>query len=106
MMNRPIFQLSSSTFLGRSSGSLRRGIASGSRENFTVGNDSDPTRSRTPEASPATMHKISSGQRISPLVGSSDHKHASSGTTSGIKNYESTLKGIESLHFDEEDKGH
>ncbi|KAL3368829.1 hypothetical protein AABB24_009575 [Solanum stoloniferum] len=96
--------LPSSTFLGRSSGSLRRGLVSGSRETFTVGNDSDPTRSRAPEASPATMHKISSGQRISPLVGSSDPKHASSGP--GVKNYESTLKGIESLHFDEEDKGH
>ncbi|XP_009764702.1 casein kinase 1-like protein 2 [Nicotiana sylvestris] len=99
--------LSSSTFLGRSSGSLRRGLVSGSRETFTMGNDSDPTRSRTPEASPATMNKISSGQRSSPLVGSSDAKHASSDrNTSGIKNYETTLKGIESLHFDEEDRGH
>lgn len=72
-----------------------------------MGNDSDPTRSRTPEASPATMNKISSGQRSSPLVGSSDAKHASSDrNTSGIKNYETTLKGIESLHFDEEDRGH
>lgn len=72
-----------------------------------MGNDSDHTRSRTPEASPATMHKISSGQRSSPFVGSSDAKHASSGrNTSGIKNYETTLKGIESLHFDEEDRGH
>ncbi|KAK6789585.1 hypothetical protein RDI58_013385 [Solanum bulbocastanum] len=96
--------LPSSTFLGRSSGSLWRGLVSGSHETFTVGNDSDPTRSRVPEASPATMHKIPSGQRISPLVGSSDPKHASSGP--GVKNYESTLKGIESLHFDEEDKGH
>lgn len=104
-MKRSIFQLPSSTFLGRSSGSLRRGLVSGSRETSSVGNGSDPTRSRAPEASPATMHKISSGQRISPLVGSSDPtKHASS--VPGVKNYESTLKGIESLHFDEEEKGH
>ncbi|TMW99965.1 hypothetical protein EJD97_001607 [Solanum chilense] len=97
--------LPSSTFLGRSSGSLRRGLVSGSRETSSVGNGSDPMRSRAPEASPATMHKISSGQRISPLVGSSDPtKHASS--VPGVKNYESTLKGIESLHFDEEEKGH
>ncbi|CAN4097530.1 unnamed protein product [Withania somnifera] len=98
--------LSSSAFLVRSSGSLRRGLVSGSRETSTVRNDSDPTRSRMPEASPSTMHKISSGHRVSPLVGLSDPKHASSGSTSGMKNYESTLKGIEGLHFDEEDKGH
>lgn len=72
-----------------------------------MGNDSDPTRSQMPEASPAAMHKTSSGQRTSPLIGSSDPKHASSGrSNSGMKNYESMLKGIESLHFNEEEKGH
>ncbi|KAI3447154.1 hypothetical protein Pfo_003819 [Paulownia fortunei] len=99
--------LSSSTFFGRSSGTLRRAAVSGSRETLTLGNDSDPTRSRTPEASPATVNKISSGQRISPLGGSSDPKHTSSGRNiSSIKNYDSAIKGIESLHFDDEERFH
>ncbi|KAK6126780.1 hypothetical protein DH2020_039469 [Rehmannia glutinosa] len=100
-------QLSSSTFFGRSSGTLRRPAVSGSRETFTLGNDSDPTRSRTPEASPATLNKISTGQRTSPLGGSSDPKHTSSGRNNpSIKNYDSTIKGIESLHFDDEERFH
>ncbi|CAN4103780.1 unnamed protein product [Withania somnifera] len=99
--------LSSSIFLGRSSGSLRQGLVCGSRETFTTGNDSDPTHSCTPEASLATMHKISGGHRNSLLGGSSDPRYASSGkNTSGIKNYESTLIGIETLHFDDEEKAH
>ncbi|KAM3221532.1 casein kinase 1-like protein 2 isoform X1 [Capsicum annuum] len=99
--------LSSSTFLGRSSGSLRQGRVSGSRETFTMGNDSGPTHSCTPEASPAAMHKISGGHRSSLLGGSSDTRYASSGkNTSGIKNYESALKGIETLHFDDEGRAH
>ncbi|XP_060190987.1 casein kinase 1-like protein 1 isoform X1 [Lycium barbarum] len=98
---------SSSTFMGRSSGSLRRDLVSGSRETFTMGNDSDPTHSRTPEASPATMHTISGGHRSSPLGGSSDPRYASSGrNASGIRNYESTLRGIETLHFDDEERAH
>ncbi|KAL0333758.1 UNVERIFIED_CONTAM: Casein kinase-like protein 2 [Sesamum angustifolium] len=99
--------LSSSTFFGRSSGTLRRTAVSGSRETFTLGNDSEPTRSRTPEASPATVNKISSGQRTSPLGGSSEPKHTSSGrNNTSIKNYDSAIKGIESLHFDDEERFH
>lgn len=72
-----------------------------------MGNDSDPTHSRMPEASPATMHKISGGHRSSLLGGSSDPRYASSSkNTSGIKNYESALKGIETLHFDDEERAH
>lgn len=72
-----------------------------------MGNDSDPTYSRTPQARPATMHKISGGHRSSLLGGSSDPRYASSSkNTSGIKNYESTLKGIETLHFDDEERAH
>ncbi|GER36010.1 casein kinase I-like [Striga asiatica] len=99
--------LSSSSFFGRSSGSLRRPAVSGSRDTFTLGNDSDQTRSRTPEASPATANKISSAQRTSPLGGSSDPKHSSSGRNNpGIKNYDSAIKGIESLRFDDEERFH
>ncbi|KAL3532641.1 hypothetical protein ACH5RR_006162 [Cinchona calisaya] len=90
--------------LGRSSGSMRRGAIAGSRETFTAGNDSDLPRSRTPEASPGTAQIISSGQRTSqlPLGGSSDPRHTPSGKiNSSTKTFESTLKGIESLRFDD-----
>lgn len=93
--------LSSSNLLGHSSGLLKRAGISSSREALTGGNDSLPSRSRTAEASPGTMQRFSSGQRSSP-VGSSDAKHSSGGRITSIKNYESTLKGIESLHFDDE----
>lgn len=97
--------MSGSSFLGRSSGSLRRGALSGSRETFTPGTDSDPARVRASEASPGTIHKISSVQRSSPFGGSSDPKHSSSGKNNPTtKNLESTLKGIESLNFDDEEK--
>ncbi|XP_073034916.1 casein kinase 1-like protein 2 [Primulina eburnea] len=93
---------SSSTLFGRSSGSLWRGAVSGSRETLTLGNDSEPNRFHTPETSPATINKISSGQRISPLGGSSEPKHISSGRSNPTtKNYDSTIKGMESLHFDD-----
>ncbi|KAF7147614.1 hypothetical protein RHSIM_Rhsim03G0231400 [Rhododendron simsii] len=95
--------LSSSTFLGQSSGSLRRPAVSTSREGLIVGNESDPVRSRTTEASPGTQQKISSGQRSSPFGGSSDPNRTSSGRNN---KYETTLKGIEGLHFDDEERDH
>ncbi|GAB4837980.1 Casein kinase 1-like protein 2 [Ancistrocladus abbreviatus] len=93
--------LSSSNLLGRSSGSLRRAAVSSSRDGIMGGNDSDPSRARNAEVSPGMVQKISSGQRISP-VGSSDPKQLSSSRNTNLKNYESTLKGIESLNFDDE----
>ncbi|XP_073031996.1 casein kinase 1-like protein 1 [Primulina eburnea] len=90
--------LSSSTFFGRSSGSLRRGAISGSRDTFAMGNESDPPRSRTPEASTAPVNKISIGQRSSPLVMPSEPKYASYGRN----NYDSAIKGMESLRFEDE----
>ncbi|KAL3623622.1 Casein kinase 1-like protein 2 [Castilleja foliolosa] len=102
--------LSSSSFFGRSSAGtvlLRRPAVSGSRETFTMGNDSDPARSRAPEASPATVNKILSAQKTSPLGGPSDPKQASSGRTNpNLKNYDSAIKGIESLRFDDEERLH
>ncbi|CAL9161244.1 unnamed protein product [Musa hybrid cultivar] len=90
---------SSSTFMGRSSGSSRRAAVSSSRD--MVGPDTDQSRTRTAEASPVTFHKVSSAQRNSPA----EHKHTSSGRKpSAIKNYESTLKGIEGLNFDSEER--
>lgn len=96
-------QLSSSTFLGRSSGSLRRAAVSSSREAF-VGSEVDPSRSRTTDASPGGFRRVISTQRSSP-VGSLEPKRSSSArNTSNIKNYESTLKGIEGLNFDTDER--
>ncbi|XP_020105707.1 casein kinase 1-like protein 2 isoform X1 [Ananas comosus] len=81
--------LSSSTFLGRSGGSSRRAAVSSSRD--------------TEFAKLST----SAPQRSSP-IGSAEPKHSSSGRhpSSNTKNYESTLKGIESLSFDKDDRIH
>ncbi|XP_058073934.1 casein kinase 1-like protein 2 [Magnolia sinica] len=97
--------LSSSTFLGRSSGSSRRAAVSSSRDAI-VGSEADHSRSRTTEASPGGFRKVVSAQRSSP-VGSSEPKRSSSGrNASNIKNYESTLKGMECLNFDTEERLH
>eukprot|EP00262_Sarcandra_glabra_P002792 TRINITY_DN1317_c0_g3_i1.p1 TRINITY_DN1317_c0_g3~~TRINITY_DN1317_c0_g3_i1.p1 ORF type:complete len:475 (-),score=84.66 TRINITY_DN1317_c0_g3_i1:524-1948(-) len=93
----------SSTFLGRSGGSSRRAAVSSSRDAM-VGSEADPSRPRTMEASPGGFRKVVSGQRSSP-VGSSEPKRSSSGrNASNIKNYESTLKGIEGLNFDTDER--
>lgn len=68
--------VSSSSFMGRSSGSFRRG-----------GIDSDPTRSRTPpDISPGALQKLYGGQQ----------------KTSGSKEYESAVKGVEAMRLDGE----
>lgn len=92
----------SSNFV-RSSGSSKRAAVSGSRDAMMIGTESDPSRIRTTDASPAGYRKISTGQKSSP-VGSSDPKRTSSGkNTSAVKNFESALKGIETLHFNSEE---
>ncbi|RWR82759.1 casein kinase 1-like protein 2 [Cinnamomum micranthum f. kanehirae] len=94
--------LSSSTFLGRSSGSARRAAISSSRE--MTGNEVDPSRPRTMEASAGGFSKVFSGQRSAP-IGSSEPKRSSSGrNASNTKNYESTLKGLECLSFDNNER--
>ncbi|XP_044463985.1 casein kinase 1-like protein 1 isoform X2 [Mangifera indica] len=98
--------LSSSNFMGRSSGSSRRAAAVSSSRDAFAGSEADHQRSHATERSPGAVHRISSAQRISP-VGSSDPKRTSSGrNTSHIKSYESTLKGIEGLHFDGDERVH
>ncbi|KAK1312252.1 Casein kinase I isoform delta-like [Acorus calamus] len=103
---------SNPNFLGRSSGSSRRAAVSSSRDVMTGSSDVDMmTRPRTTDASPgAAFRKISSGQRSSPVSGSAEQpKRSSSGrnnTSSNIKNYESTLKGIECLNFDTDERLH
>ncbi|KAF6157221.1 hypothetical protein GIB67_041682 [Kingdonia uniflora] len=94
--------ISSSTLLGRSGGSSSRRAAVSSSRDAII--ESDLSRSRTTEASPGTFRKISSGQRNMP-AGSSEPKRTSSGRLiTNMKNYESTLKGIESLTFDGDER--
>lgn len=86
--------LSSSTFLVRPSSSSRHAAVSSSRD-MMVGSDA-----RTSDASPGTFCRVSTAQK-SPPLSSTDAKRTSSGRQlSNIKNYESTLKGIEGLNFD------
>lgn len=100
-----LVQMSSYNLL-RSSGSSRRVAVPNSREAAVVGSDTDPSRPRTTDASPGAFQKISSGQRSSPVV-SSENRHTTSGrSTSNIKNFESTLRGIESLHFNNNERVH
>ncbi|XP_077210572.1 casein kinase 1-like protein 2 isoform X2 [Tasmannia lanceolata] len=97
--------LSGSTFLGRSSGSgsLRRAAVSSSRDAM-VGSEAESTRPRTTDTGSGGFRKVASAQRSSP-VGSSEPKRSSSvRNPSNIRNYESTLKGIESLNFDTDER--
>jgi len=74
-------QLSKPNVLGQSSGSRRAGVSS-SRDAF-AGSD------RTTEVNPG-MRKITSGRNAS----------------SHVKNYESAVKGIESLQLENEKRAH
>ncbi|KAJ0075350.1 hypothetical protein Patl1_33562 [Pistacia atlantica] len=97
---------SSYSFL-RSGGSSRRAAFSSrdaiSRDATAFVNEADP---RITDANPGAFQKISSGQRSSPVV-SSENRHTSSGrNTSNIRNFESTLRGIESLNFNKDERVH
>ncbi|XP_077216450.1 casein kinase 1-like protein 2 [Tasmannia lanceolata] len=95
--------LSSSTFLGRSSGSSK-GAAVSSTRDAMVASVVDTARPRTTDPSPGGFYKVVSAQRSSP-VGSPEPKHSSSvRNPSNIKNYESTLKGIECLNFNTDER--
>ncbi|THU59554.1 hypothetical protein C4D60_Mb07t03330 [Musa balbisiana] len=105
MGNDPSFSkeaiFSRSAFLGRSSGSSRRAAVSSSRD--ILGSEADQTCSRTAEASPGTFCKVSSAQQSSP-ISSAGHKHTSGRNSFTIKNYETTLRGIEAFNFDSEER--
>lgn len=109
MANDPAFSkdaMMSSYNLLRSSGSSRRVAVPHSREAAFVGSDTDPSRPRTTDASPGAFQKFSSGQRSSPVVSSENRHTTSSRGTSNVKNFESTLRGIESLHFNSNERVH
>lgn len=94
--------LSGSSFMGRSSGSTRRATVSHSREALV--SESDSSRPRTMEGTPGAFRKVSSGQKSLP-TGSSEPKRSSSGRNiTNSKTYESTLKGIEGLNFDHDER--
>ncbi|KAF9613077.1 hypothetical protein IFM89_005525 [Coptis chinensis] len=98
--------LSSSGFLGRSSGSSRRAAVSSSRDAMVVGSETDPSRPRTTEASPGSLRKVVSGQRSSPISSLDAKRTSSSRNPTNIKNFESTLKGIEGLNFENDERLH
>ena len=91
--------------MGQSGGSSSRRVAVSSSRNAFAGSEVDPQHSRTTDASPGALHKISSRQR-SP-VESADPKRTLSGrNTSHVKNYEAALKGIEGLQFENNERIH
>ncbi|XP_015890690.1 casein kinase 1-like protein 2 [Ziziphus jujuba] len=95
--------LSSSNF-SRPSGSARRPAVSSSRDAVIVGSESDMSRPQTTDASSGTFRKITGGQRSSPIV-SSEHNRTTTGRNiPNAKNLESTLRGIESLHFNNDER--
>ncbi|KAL6597896.1 hypothetical protein ACP70R_037689 [Stipagrostis hirtigluma subsp. patula] len=95
----------SSTFMGRSSGSLRRPAVSSSRDLQT--SEAEPSRSRTSDASPGTLQRNAPPRRTSQMLDYSDPRNSSSGRhVSNTKNYESTLRGIQGLNFDANDRIH
>ncbi|CAL4963088.1 unnamed protein product [Urochloa decumbens] len=94
--------LPSSTFLGRSSGSLRRPAVSSSRATGEA-----EIRSRTPDTSPGTFQRNAPPRRPSQTLEYADPRLSSSGRLMpNTKNYESTLRGIQGLNFDANDRIH
>lgn len=58
---------------------------------------------------PGTMHKISSGQRSPPrgtAAAADPRRSSTTRNATQMKAYETTLKGIESLNFDSDEKVH
>ncbi|RRT79500.1 hypothetical protein B296_00012088 [Ensete ventricosum] len=91
---------SGSTNLEQSSGSSRRAFFPSSRDMVS---EADVPRTSMAEVSPGNFLKVSSSQRSSPFS-SSEPKYTTSGRNPNIKNYESTLKGIDGFRFDDEER--
>uniref|UniRef100_A0ACD5YQF5 Uncharacterized protein n=1 Tax=Avena sativa TaxID=4498 RepID=A0ACD5YQF5_AVESA len=104
---------SNSTFMGRSSGSSRRPAVSSSREPSTDADRDQQARSRTTDASPGGTFQRSAPRWSPQQVDSSDAnnnrrsssgRHPSSSSANAAKNYESTVRGIQGLNFDSDDR--
>ncbi|KAM0944725.1 putative protein kinase CK1-CK1 family [Dioscorea sansibarensis] len=96
---------SSSTLFGRSSGSARRAAVSSSRD-IMAGNEGEQSRTHATEASTGNFRRFSGPQRSSPVASAEPRRTSSGRHPSNIKTYESTLKGIEHLNFDGNEKYH
>ncbi|KAL6221991.1 hypothetical protein ACLB2K_005383 [Fragaria x ananassa] len=94
--------LSNPNMMGRSSGSSRRPAVSSSREGF--GRSESEHRVRTNDASPGTGHRISSGQRSSPVESSDPTRTGRH--SSQIRNYGTAIRGLEGLQLDHEERIH
>lgn len=98
-------QFSSSTLLGRSSGSFRRPTISSSRE--LKNSEAETSRSHTPDASSGAFQRNVPPHRTSQMADYSDLRHSTSGRhVPGTRNYESTLRGIKGLNFNAEEVFH
>ncbi|CAA0832137.1 casein kinase 1-like protein 2 [Striga hermonthica] len=85
-------------------GSSRRLAVSNSREAEIPSSDIEPSQARATEF----LHRnpIAAAQRSSPVV-SSDHKRsASTRNLPNVRNFDSTLKGMESLNFGNDERMH
>ncbi|OIW18726.1 hypothetical protein TanjilG_13478 [Lupinus angustifolius] len=94
--------LSSANVMGQSSGSSRRVAASSSRDAF-IGAESD-IRTRT--ASPGAAQRILSGQRSSPIGSDPKRVSAARNTSHHVKNYDTALRGMESLQLENDGRPH
>ncbi|GAU33939.1 hypothetical protein TSUD_357390 [Trifolium subterraneum] len=93
--------LSSSNFF-RSSGSGRRGTILSGRD-AVAGSEIEPSsRPLTMESSQGALRNSSGAQRSSHITSSEQNRVSSGRNTSNIKNLDSTLRGIESLHINDE----
>lgn len=76
---------------------------SSNRDAAITGSEVDPSRVDTTDGSSGAFRKISGVQRGSPVI-SSEHRTSSGRNASNIKNFESTLRGIETLHFNSDER--
>ncbi|XVF26988.1 hypothetical protein REPUB_Repub14bG0068000 [Reevesia pubescens] len=90
--------LSGSNFL-HARGFSRQAAVSSSRDAAITVGDSEPSRLRNLDASAGQLPKIPSGQRRLPVLSAENKQSPTGRNTSNIKNVESALRGIESLHF-------
>ncbi|XVE70624.1 hypothetical protein DITRI_Ditri10aG0086200 [Diplodiscus trichospermus] len=92
-------------FMGQSGGSTSRRVAVSSSRDAFAESEVDPQRSRTTDASPGALHKISSRQR-SPVESAEPKRSLSGRNTSHVKNYEAALKGLEGMQFESDERIH
>ncbi|KAJ4851642.1 Casein kinase 1-like protein 2 [Turnera subulata] len=83
-----------------STSSSRRPAASSNRDALLAFSDHDPSRPHATDANPAILQN---GHKNSPAM-SSDPRHSASVRNTHTKTFESALRGIESLHFNNDER--